>query len=157
MPASIAVTLPEGAETVWVVRDRIKFMGEVPGKDLSLLEVEVPPGSGTPPHRHASPEAFRVISGEIKFGDFETTPPRFFVAGPGTVLTVPPNVAHNYQNSGDRPATMVVVVDRSMVTFFHELGRREEPVGGPPSPEEISAVLAACARHQIHLLSGNPA
>lgn len=152
MPATITATTAAQAETVWVVRDRIKFMGDVPGTDLSLVEVEVPPGSGTPPHTHASPEAFRVLSGEVTFGIFESGPPRFVVAGAGTVVTVPPQTPHNYQNTGSGPAAMLVVVDRSMIAFFRDLGRRDAPVGGPPDPAEISAVLAACARHGVAVL-----
>lgn len=152
MNASIRLTHVAEADTVWVIRDRIRFLGEVPGSDLALVEVEVPPGSGTPPHRHASPEAFRVLSGEMTFGIFEDGPPREVVAGPGAVVTVPPNAAHNYRNAGRLPASMLVVLDRAMVAFFRDLGRHEDPPAGPPSPDEISTVLAACARHGISLL-----
>jgi quercetin dioxygenase-like cupin family protein len=156
MPSTITLTTPASADTVWVVRDRIQFLGEVPGTNLALLEVEVPPGSGTPPHTHASPEVFRVLSGEVRFGIFDTTPPREVVAGPGAVVTIPPHAAHNYRNAGAQPATMLVVVDDTMTAFFRELGRRETPAGGPPSADEIAAVLAACARHHITLLQGPP-
>lgn len=156
MPAAVTLTTPAQAETVWVVRDRIRFMGEVPGTDLALLEVEVPPGSGTPPHRHASPEVFRVLTGEVTFAIFEPGPPREVVAGAGSVVTVPTNVPHNYRNAGGGPATMLVVVDRSMTAFFRDLGRTEIPAGGPPSEAEIANVLAACARHGITILQGAP-
>lgn len=156
MPATITLTTPAQAETVWVIRDRIRFMGEVPGTDLAVVEVEVPPGSGTPPHRHASPEVFHVLTGEVTFGIFEPGPPREVTAGAGTVVTVPRDATHNYRNAGGVPATMLVVVDRSMTAFFRDLGRREVPAGGPPSEAEIAAVLAACARHGIIILPGAP-
>ncbi|HEY0863304.1 MAG TPA: cupin domain-containing protein [Lacunisphaera sp.] len=156
MSATITLFTPAQAETVWVVRDRIRFMGEVPGTDLAIVEVEVPPGSGTPPHRHASPEVFRVLTGEMTFGLFEPGPPREVSAGAGAVVTVPPNVPHNYRNAGSVTATMLVVVDRSMAAFFRDLGRQEVPAGGPPAEAEIAAVLAACARHGITLLPGAP-
>lgn len=156
MPTSITITTKANAESVWVIRDRITFMGEVPGTDLALLEVEVPPGSGTPPHTHASPELFRVLSGEVTFGLFAEMPPREVVAGPGTVVTIPPDAPHNYRNAGREPVTMLVVVDRTMVEFFRDLGRREEPAGGPPSAAEISEVMAACARHGIAVLQAPP-
>jgi len=131
MSSSITLTSPATATTVWVVRDRITFLGEVPGTALALLEVAVPPGSGTPPHTHASPEVFRVLSGEVTFGLFDTTPPREAVAGPGTVVTIPSHAPHNYRNASKQPATLLVIVDRTMVEFFHDLGRSEAPaVGG---------------------------
>lgn len=156
MTTSITISSPETAETVWVVRDRIRFMGEVPGADLALLEVEVPAGSGTPPHVHASPEVFRVLRGAITYGLFDGPAPRVVVAGPGTVVTVPSRVPHNYHNAGPDPAAMLVLVDRSMVAFFRDLGRREAPAGGPPTESEVAEVFAACARHRITLLGGPP-
>lgn len=152
----ITITSLESAEALWVVRDRIRLRGDVPGTDLAVVEVEVPPGSGTPPHSHASPEVFRVLSGQVTYGIFSETPPRTVTAHPGTVVTVPPHVPHNYHNAGPGPATMLVVVDRSMVAFFRDLGRREAPAGGPPTPEEIASVMAACARHQVSVLGGPP-
>lgn len=157
MPASIRVTHAPDADARWVVRDRVRFMGELDGTHLSVLEVEVPPGSGTPPHLHESPEIFRVLGGEITFGLFEAGPPRAVVAGAGTVVTVPSRLPHNYQNAGSTPASMLVVVERSMAEFFRDIGRTDAPPPGPPSASEIEAVIAACARHHITLLGGPPA
>lgn len=156
MPATIRITHAPEAEARWVVRDRIRFMGELEGTELSVVEVEVPPGSGTPPHVHDSPEIFRVLSGEITFGLFEEGPPRQMVAEVGTVVTVPSRRPHNYQNAGTRPASMLVVVERSMADFFRDVGRVDAPPPGPPSADEIGAVMAACARHRITLLGGPP-
>ncbi len=157
MPSPIRIVQPADAETLWVVRDRIRYLGEVPGSELAILEVEVPPGSGTPPHRHASPEIFRVLSGEVSFGRFEEGPPTWAMAGPGTLVTVPSGASHGYRNDGDAPASLLVVVESSMVEFFRDLGRTEPPPAGPPTDDEIAAVLAACKRHDIELLGGPPA
>ncbi len=149
---SASFVTSENAETLWVVRDKVRFMGDVDGRDLSVLEVMVPPGSGTPPHMHESAEIFRVLDGEITFGLFDTKPPRQIVAGPGTVVTIGSGEAHNYMNSGHGPAEMLVVVDTSMKQFFKDLGRTEAPEQGPPSAAEIEEVQRACARHGISML-----
>jgi quercetin dioxygenase-like cupin family protein len=156
MTARINITAPQDAETLWLVRDRLRFMGDLAGSDLSIVEVEVPSGSGTPPHRHASLEIFRVLSGEITFGLFEDGPPRQVRASAGTVVTVPSNIGHNYANTSDAPASMLVVVERSMTDFFRDLGSTSTPPAGPPSDAEIAAVMAACARHGIVMLGGKP-
>ena len=156
MQSDIRITRTDDAEALWVVRDRIRFMGSLDGTELSVAEVEVPPGSGTPPHLHASPEIFRVLSGEVTFGRFADGPPSMTAAGPGTVVTVPSNVPHNYQNAGSGPATMLVVIEKSMENFFRDLGKSETPPAGPPSDAEIGEVLAACARHGITMLGGPP-
>ena len=96
MTPAVQIVRHAEADTLWVVRDRIRFMGEVASTDLSVLEVEVPPGSGTPPHIHASPEIFRVLAGEITFGIFDGGPPSEVVAGEGAVVTVSPRAPHNY-------------------------------------------------------------
>lgn len=157
MTPTLEITRPERAESLWVMSDHIRFMGEVDGTDLAVLEVEVPPGSGTPPHQHESPEIFRVLSGEITFG---TVVHGSFTAsseGPGSVVTVPSQVPHNYQNNSNTVASMLVVVEKSMVEFFQEVGRQQEPAGGPPSEAQIAEIMAACARHGITMLGGPPA
>ncbi len=157
MPSPIAIVHPADADALWVVRDRVRFMGELAGTDLAVLEVEVPPGSGTPPHVHASPEIFRVLRGELTFGRFGDGPPSEVVAGEGTVVTVPSRVPHNYRNASAEPAAMLVVVERAMAAFFRDLGRREAPPAGPPTDAELREVLAACLRHHITILGAPPA
>lgn len=157
MSGNLRITRPNEAEEVWVVRDRVRFMGTVEGTELAVLEVEVPPGSGTPPHRHASPEIFRVLEGELTFGCYAAGPPTLATVGAGAVVTVPSEVPHNYQNNGDAPATMLVVVDHAMEAFFRDLGRTAEPPPGPPAAPELREVMEACVRHGITLLDGPPA
>lgn len=154
MPSTINITRPSEADALWVVRDRVRFMGDLAGTELSVLEVEVPPGSGTPPHIHESPEIFRVLDGEITFGLFEDGPPQMLPAESGTVVTVPSQVPHNYTNTGTGAAHMLVVVEQPMAAFFRDIGRTETPPAGPPSEAEIADVMAACARHGIAVLGG---
>lgn len=153
----VTVTRPEEADSLWVVRDRMRFVGEVAGTALAIVQVEVPPGSGTPPHRHASIEIFSVQRGQLTFGRYGDGGPTFITCEAGAVVTVPSEVPHNYQNSGDGPATMLVVVEQSMIAFFRDIGRAEAPPDAPPSSSEIAAVLDACARHGVTMLGGPPA
>lgn len=132
------------AETFWVMRDRLRVLGALPGTPQVLMEVEVPPGAGTPLHRHASPELFRVLAGEVTFLRREGA----VRGGPGDVVTVPPGVAHGYANEGAAPATLLVVLDRGMEAFFREVGA-PAPAEGPPTPEQMARLGAACARHGI--------
>lgn len=146
----------DAAPALWVLRDRLRFFGRVPGADLNLIEVEVPPGSGTPPHSHASPETFRVLSGEMTFTLFDGAAPREIRARPGTVVTIESRVPHNYANAGDGPAAMLVLLDDSMIDFFQDLGHADAPPPGPPSDAEIGEVMSACARHGIEIMGGPP-
>jgi quercetin dioxygenase-like cupin family protein len=147
----IGVTAPGEAETIFVLGDRIRFMGEVPGAGLHALEITVPPGSGTPPHRHASVELFHIVTGEVTFGAFDGAP-RQVVAGPGTVVTVPSGAAHNYINAGAAEARMLVLLDGQMVAFFRDIGATVPPPPGPTSDAAIAKLLEGCARHGIEIL-----
>lgn len=150
---TVSVSAEADLKTLWVIRDRMRFVGHLDGHDTHLAIIDVPVGSGTPPHRHASPELFRVNSGEITFALFDAVPPRAVVAGPGMVVSIAPWVAHNYANSGSTTAAMEVMVDGGMVAFFEDVGSTDEPPAGPPSEEEIKNVMAACARHGIEILA----
>ncbi|WP_353476732.1 cupin domain-containing protein (plasmid) [Salipiger sp. H15] len=137
------------ADAIWVVGDRIRFLGGLPTTDVELIEVDVPPGSGTPPHSHASAEMFYILSGELTVRDFSEAghPPSVTVAKPGDAITVASRKAHNYSNEGDMPVKMLVLIEPSMIAFFREAGTSE------PQAEPDSARLgAAMERHGIDLL-----
>lgn len=153
---TVTITPEANLPTLWVIRDRLRLLGALPGRETHLLLVDLPPGSGTPPHRHASPEFFRVTGGEITFTLFDQTPPAAVTAKPGTVVAIDPWVGHNYANTGPGPAAMEVMLDASMVAFFEEVGRADPPPAGPPSTEEIGRVMAACDRHGIEILAPEP-
>ncbi len=155
---STTILTPDTAPARYVVRDRIRFFGPVEGADLNLVEVEVPPGSGSPPHRHASPETFRILEGEVTFGLFAPgRRPEQVLAGPGTVVRVKAWAGHNYVNMGPTTARMLVILDDRMIGFFEDLGTEVMPQAGPPSEAEIGAIMAACQKHGIEVLAGPPA
>lgn len=141
------------AESLWVVRDKVSFLSTLPAPGFALLEVTVPPGSGTPPHRHASPEIFHVVAGEITVGSFEGPVPQFTRLVAGDNVSVASNVAHNYQNNGGETARMLVVAEDTMVAFFRELGVGEPPPAAPPSEAGIGRIRTACQRHGIEMLA----
>ncbi len=152
---SVTLTTAEQAETLWVMADRVRFAGALPGTDIVAAEVRVPPGAGTPMHSHASPELFRVLSGALDFVTLEDGQERRLRAGAGDVLRVAPHAPHGYANRGEVPAEVLVVVDRSMEAFFRDIGTTE-PAKGPPTPQDFVRIGAACARHGIAFV-GAPA
>lgn len=147
---NIEVTNKDGADYLWVVADRIRFLGSVPGSDLQLLDIEVPPGSGTPPHTHEAAELLYVLEGELTVRQFGPgLPPQVFAAGPGTSISIPSRVPHNYVNESGKPVRMLVAVEPSMVAFFREIGSSEPPQGAP----DFDKIGAAMARHGIEALA----
>lgn len=145
---SINVTTMQEGETRWVVADRVRFLGGLAGANLELLEVEIPPGSGTPPHSHASPELFYVIDGEITIRHFAAgKPPVTVAANAGTSVRIDGNAPHNYMNESDKTARMLVLVEPSMTAFFREVGTRE-----PQREPDFARIGAAMQRHGIEAL-----
>ncbi|RWD99683.1 cupin domain-containing protein [Mesorhizobium sp.] len=142
------VTTPEATQTLWVVADRIRLLGGIADSSLELIEVEVPPGSGTPPHSHASPELFYVLEGALTVRHFGAGgPPEVTVAGPGTSVRIGPRAPHNYSNDSGRPVRMLVLVEPSMIAFFRDIGTVEQQ-----AQPDFARIGAAMQRHGIEAL-----
>lgn len=145
---SIQVTSAQDGETRWVVADRIRFLGGPAGANLELVEVEIPPGSGTPPHSHASPELFYILDGEITIRHFAAgEPPEVVAARAGTSVRIDGHAPHNYVKESDRSARMLVLVEPSMTAFFREIGTAE-----PQAAPDFARIGAAMQRHGIEAL-----
>ncbi|MFB2553615.1 cupin domain-containing protein [Ensifer soli] len=141
---------PSKADCRWVVADKIRFLGNLPGSSIELLDIEVPAGSGTPPHTHDSAELFYVLEGELTVRQFGSEmPPVVIHAGPGTSVRIPSRVPHNYVNESGNPVRMLVMLEASMVAFFRDIGSAE-PAGGPPDFRRIGAAME---RHGIEALA----
>lgn len=148
MRAKVTLDTARGAETVYVVRDRMRFRGRFGETGISMLEVQVPPGACVPVHTHASPEVFRMLSGRVTFTVVEDGRERRLLAEPGDVINVPAGALHGYANTGTTPAEFLVLVDESMERFFREAGTML-PGFGPPAEAELAALGTACAAHGI--------
>ncbi len=104
---------------------------------LALVEVELPPGSGIPPHVHTrEDEAFVVLEGEIEFrlGD------RAVRGGPGFTAYGPRDRAHAYRNGGSTTARMLVtVVPAGIESMFAEIAAVPPAEMGPQRLTQIVA------------------
>jgi quercetin dioxygenase-like cupin family protein len=146
----IEVNTSTNGDALFVVGDRIRFLGGLPGSDLELVEVDVPSGSGTPPHSHTSAELFYVVAGNLTVRTFSDAgqPPAVAVAGPGDAITIASGVPHNYVNESAKPVKMLVLLERSMVAFFRDVGtsdRQTEP--------DFAKLGAAMEKHGIDMRS----
>ncbi|TBB81086.1 cupin domain-containing protein [Rhizobium ruizarguesonis] len=141
---------PSEADCLWVVADKIRFLGNLPGSSIELLDIEVPAGSGTPPHTHESAELLYVLEGELTVRQFGAEiPPVLIHAGPGTSVRIPSRVPHNYVNESGKLVRMLVMLEASMVAFFRDIGSAE-PASGPP---DFGQIGAAMERHGIEALA----
>lgn len=144
------VNTPANADYTWVIADKIRFLGGIPGSSIELLDIEVPQGSGTPPHTHEAAELMYILEGELTVRQFgPELPPVVTQAGPGTAVKIPSRVPHNYVNEGSKPVRMLVMLEASMVAFFRDVGSAERPTGAP----DFARIGAAMERHGIEALA----
>ena len=149
----------DGGETLRVLGDLVTLKGGLQQPDLVLAEVEVAPGAGTPLHRHASPEIFRVLAGELEFATLAEDGGRRQVrATTGDMIAIPPGTPHGYTNRSDAPALVMAMFDRSLERFFRAVGVSPETAfGGPPTAELLAQAMATAQAHGIQILEGPPA
>ena len=147
---NIDVNSPSNADYRWVVADKIRFLGSLPGSSVELMDIEVPAGSGTPPHTHESAELFYVLEGELTLRQFASEgPPAVIHAGAGTSVRIPSRVPHNYVNECSKPVRMLVMLEASMVAFFRDIGTAERTHGAP----DFARIGAAMQKHGIEPLA----
>jgi quercetin dioxygenase-like cupin family protein len=140
------------AESFWVVGDRVSLRGQLAGTDLHAIDVEVPPGSGTPPHTHAYAEIFRVLRGTLRIWSLVDGVPQDVDAGPGDVITIPAHAPHGYRNAGTEAAVFMAIVDGQAIRFFRAMAS-SEPVIGPPGPDVVNRIMALTAAHGVEMLA----
>lgn len=151
-PAQIQVNSVADARSFWVMGDQVSLRGKVEGAPLNIVDVTVPPGSGTPPHSHASAEIFRILEGTIRVWHMVNGVPTETDATAGDVVTMAAHAPHGYRNATDRPARLMAIVDDEMVAFFRDAASDHAPEG-PPTPELIAQLMDLTARHGITMLA----
>ncbi len=129
--------------------DQITFLltGEQTGGALFIAEVNVAPGSGTPPHiHHREEEIFYLQQGTLTVHVGGKT----LNASPGDLVQLPRDVVHNFQNTGNVDAKFLVISSPAgLEKFFEEAfyPAADWPDTQPPMNDEFMArALAAAAK-----------
>jgi len=106
---------------------------------VAVFHLTAPRLTGPPLHVHTrEDETFYVVEGEVVFeidGSRVTT-------GAGSVVFLPRGVPHRYQNFGEHPAQLLLVVTpgASFEAFFGELAAATPPHGGVPPLDVLSRI-----------------
>jgi mannose-6-phosphate isomerase-like protein (cupin superfamily) len=130
-------------ETIVIRRD--------PGKialDISIIEEIVPPGVGGPFHRHSrEDEISYVIDGVFRIwrGD------EIFDAGPGSVVLLPREQVHTFQNIGTAPARLLTAITpKGLEAFFEAIVDRA--IGD----EDAAALETLAAEYGVEIVAPPP-
>src|SRR5450432_2383695 len=108
------------------------------GKDTAgqycLIDMNVPPGGGPPPHRHDFEETFTVLAGEIE----ATFRGQKAIVRAGETLHIPANAPHSFTNASNQPVRLLCTCSPAgQEDFFAQVGvsvaGRTTP---PPKPDK---------------------
>ena len=76
--------------------------------DLSFFLTRTPPGAGVGLHVHPYHEVFVLIEGQAVY----TRGKESIDAGPGTVIVIPPETPHGFENVGEVPLVQLGIHER---------------------------------------------
>ncbi len=124
------VVEPRALETIEILGPTIQFVTAPDGDDAGpcIMRGTIPAGVDVALHRHADPETFLMLAGDIDAFDGS----RWLRLGPGDVFHVPGDETHGFRNASTEPAVMHIVSTVRMGRFFRE-------VAGA-TPEQFAAV-----------------
>ena len=145
------------AQDLWFMNTRVSpCVACTEGSDaLSVLEHHAPEGDSPPLHlHHNEDEVFRVLEGElrVRIGDRETR------LRAGETALAPKGVPHTYRvESPEGAQWLTITKGGDFERFVRAFSRPAERDGlpepsGPPTPEQVQALAAACAQHGIDLV-----
>jgi quercetin dioxygenase-like cupin family protein len=122
-------------QAVKVLGDRVRIKVASAGSPhgMSIVVVDVPPGSGTPCVTHAKEEeVYFLLEGEL----FMHTPTERHTLHPGDMVHLPPGTPHGYRNPGDSDARFLAwTVGGPMDRFFTTMAERVQEM-----PRDLGAM-----------------
>jgi len=139
-------------EPLWVVEDLLTILvsGKDNGGQFCLMDVNVSPGKGTPPHIHSvESETFYITEGEVEFW----VDGQVLTAKAGDTVYGPADVPHCYSNKIEALARMLVfAAPAGMDDFFRTIGDPALDPEGPPAAVDFGRLEAGCKQFGITLL-----
>jgi quercetin dioxygenase-like cupin family protein len=122
---------------------------------ISVLEQWIPHGDSPPLHVHRSEdEVFHLLEGEVAF----RLDDKDLNAKAGDTVLAPKGIPHTYRVLSPKGAHwLVITTGEDFERFVRALGRPAERDGmpdpsGPPTPEQVEALVASAARHGIDIV-----
>ena len=140
---------PGEAERLDVLGPVVEYLTQPRDGEPCVMRGTIPPGVQVPLHRHADPETFLAISGEIEglretADGFDWVPIR-----PGDIFHVPGGAKHAFRNRTSTPAMMVIVSTDKIGRFFKEVGAPIKPgrQAVPPTAQAVRRFLETAERY----------
>lgn len=143
---------PGQGTSLSIVGDVLTFkaVGEDTDGQYTLVEVQVDPEIGPPPHIHyREDEAFYIQEGELEF----QLDDQIVIATPGTFLYSPKGHLHSFTNKTNQRAKMLAwFMPAGIEKFFAEIGVEVDSPDAPAvpaTPAAIERILAVAPKYGI--------
>lgn len=141
--------VPPGTGTTWHILGgdivTCKVTGEETAGAFSLFETTTPAKCGSPPHVHGrEDEIFYVIAGTFDFHVADQV-----IRGErGAVVLAPRNIPHWFQNVGNDPGKLIILVQPAGIEkFFAEFAQFD-----PDALPDLEEVKAVASKYGIEIL-----
>ncbi len=118
---------------------------------FTLIEVQLPPGGGAPPHiHHDEEEGFYILEGELTVNCGEQS----WTATPGMFAFLPRGIPHSFQVSDSGPAKMLQLSSPSQFErFAAEMGEPATAMTLPePTEVDVPKLLSVTPKYGIEML-----
>lgn len=147
---------PWQGKAYWFWGDRYTFKVSSEDTDgaYAVIDMEVQPGSGPPPHiHHAEDELFYVLDGELTFWCNGER-----IAGrPGTLVNIPRGTVHNFRNeSAQVTRFLVTLVPGGFERFFAVIGTavsEEHPTPPPFSEASLAKAIKIAPDYNLEFVT----
>ena len=134
-------------ELLAILGTQVKFLctSESTDKGFSILEVELPQGTGAPPHHHPWDEAYYLLSGNVTFQLEE----QVIAMTAGEFIYAPGGTVHGFKGASGEAAKMLVFDSPAhSEAFFRELDSEVKVL-----PDDLGKVPAIGERHKLTFLT----
>ena len=119
----------------------ITVTGERTAGRFCVVDMHIPPGGGSPPHRHDFEETFTVLEGEME----ATFRGQKSIVRAGDTINIPANAPHQFHNTSAEPVRMLCICSPAgQENFFLEVGVPVATRTTPPpklDPKEQAAFI----------------
>jgi quercetin dioxygenase-like cupin family protein len=123
---------------------------------FTLIDMHVPPGGGSPPHRHDFEETFILLDGELQ----ATVRGVKRIVCAGETIHIPANAPHQFHNASSKPVRMLCICSPAgQEEFFKEIGTPVATRTTPPArvdaaqePAFFKKVMELAPKYRTELL-----
>jgi quercetin dioxygenase-like cupin family protein len=144
--ATAIIHSPGDGQKVGVIggQSTFKVLPNETGGVYTVLEQEIPAGSGPPLHVHRhETEIFYILKGQFEL----FINGKWIPAPQGTCATCPRDIPHTFRNVGTTPGRLLLtIIPGRFGNYFIEIDQEPNP--------DVATMKALCAQYDVEFIDG---